>query len=84
MNSAPNRNPTVATKYAGRPEAASARSMAGWSSDQKLAAIMTPDAKPSIPFSAVGLGDLKNTTVAAPKAVTSQVPMVAASARKTR
>ena len=49
-----------------------------------LAAIITPEAKPSIKFSAFGWGDLKNTTVAAPSAVTSQVPSVATSARKTR
>jgi hypothetical protein len=54
--------------------------MAGCKSDQKLAAIMTPDANPSMIFSPLGSGDLKKTTVAAPRAVTSQVPSVATKA----
>lgn len=36
--------------------------MAGWSNDQKLAAIITPAAKPSIRLRAFGFGVLKKTT----------------------
>ena len=54
--------------------------MAGSSNDQKLAAIMTPAEKPNIRFRVFSLGEEKNTTVAAPSAVTSQVPKVAANA----
>ena len=79
-NRAPIRNPTVATSQAGSPGSLSAWAMAGSSNDQKLAAIMTPAEKPSIRFSVFSLGEEKNTTVAAPKAVTSQVPKVAAKA----
>jgi hypothetical protein len=57
--------------------------MAGCNSDQKLAAIITPAEKPNIRFSALALGDLKKATVAAPSAVTNQVPSVAASANQT-
>ena len=77
MNNAPQRNPSVATKNAGILPAASARSMAGCKSDQKLAAIITPAAKPSIKLRILGFGDLNSTTVAAPSAVTSHVPSVA-------
>ena len=47
--------------------------MAGASSDQKLAAIMTPAAKPSIASSSLRLTVLKKKTTAAPRAVTPQV-----------
>ena len=82
-NSAPSRNPDTATSHAGVFPAASARWMAGCNSDQKLAAIITPEEKPNIRFSALALGDLKKTTVAAPSAVTNQVPSVAISANQT-
>ena len=52
MNSAPSRKPVVATTYAGKVEAVSARSIAGCNRDQKLAAIITPEAKPSMRFRA--------------------------------
>ena len=56
------------------------KSMAGASSDQKLAAVMTPAANPNMPsryfFSTV----LKKKTIAAPRAVTDQVKRVAKSA----
>jgi hypothetical protein len=61
----------------------SARSIAGCKSDQKLAAIITPEAKPSIIFIVLGLGLRKQYTVAAPKAVSAQVPSVAKSASTT-
>ena len=83
-NSAPVRNPTVATSQAGRPGIRSARAMAGSSSDQKLAAIITPAENPSIRFRAFSRGDVKKTTVAAPRAVTSQVPSVATKAIQTK
>ena len=79
-NSAPVRNPIVATNHAGGPGSSSARAMAGSSSDQKLAAIITPAEKPSMRFSTLTRGDVKKTTVAAPRAVTSQVPSVAINA----
>ena len=53
MNAAPIKNPSVATKYAGSAETSSALSIAGCKSDQKLAAIITPEANPSIRFIAV-------------------------------
>ena len=62
---------------------ASAISIAGFSSDQKLAAIITPAANPSIELSTLLLIDLKKNTMAAPKAVTPQVKSVAKSARST-
>ncbi len=80
IKTAPHKKPDVATRKAGAPPRASALSMAGCSSDQKLAATMTPAEKPSIRFSAFVSGVLKKTTVAAPRAVTSQVPSVAANA----
>src|SRR5690606_21436422 len=48
-------------------------SMAGANNDQKLAAIMTPPVKPSMPFSNFLLTPLKRNTPAAPTAVTPQV-----------
>ena len=82
IKTAPLKNPAVATAYAGVSSVCSARSIAGWSKDQKLAAIMTPAEKPSIRFSRDGLVFLKKTTVAAPRAVTDHVPSVAISAIK--
>ena len=41
---------------------------------------MTPAEKPSMRLSALGFGDLKKATVAAPRAVTDHVPSVASSA----
>ena len=67
-------------KYAGVLKMLSARSIAGSKSDQKHAAIITPEAKPSITFISFGVGRLKNATVAAPSAVTSHVPDVASNA----
>ncbi len=55
--------------------------MAGFNNDQKLAAIITPDAKPSIELSTTLLMDLKKNTSAAPSAVTPQVKRVANKAR---
>jgi hypothetical protein len=75
---------TDTTKYAGVFNMDSARSIAGCNNDQKLAAIITPDAKPSITLSSFLLGDLNNTTVAAPNAVTNQVPSVAINAIMTK
>ena len=77
INTAPHKKPPVATRKAGVPSMLSALSMAGCSNDQKLAATMTPAANPSIRFSVFPLGVLKKTTVAAPRAVTDQVPNVA-------
>jgi hypothetical protein len=51
--------------------------MAGFKSDQKLAAIMTPAAKPSIALSTFLLIDLKKKTMAEPNAVTNHVNIVA-------
>ena len=48
-------------------------SMAGESNDQKLAAIITPPVKPSIPFISFLFTPLKRNTPDAPKAVTPQV-----------
>ena len=80
INVAPNKKPNDTTKYAGVFNMDSARSIAGCNSDQKLAAIITPDANPSITLSSFLLGDLNNTPVAAPNAVTNQVPSVAINA----
>jgi len=57
--------------------------MPGESSDQKLAAIMTPAANPSIESSTFLLIPLKKNTSAAPKAVTNQVNRVAKKALHT-
>ena len=54
--------------------------MAGASSDQKLAAIMTPAAKPSMASSTRRLMVLKPNTRLAPSAVTNQVNSVPSSA----
>ena len=58
----------------------SAIAMAGASSDQKLAAIMTPAARPSIRSSSLRLNVLVNRTGKAPTAVTPQVNRVPNSA----
>ena len=50
----------------------------------ELAAIITPAENPSIRFSTFTRGDVKKTTVAAPSAVTNQVPSVATKAIKTK
>lgn len=60
-----------------------ASSMAGESSDQKEAAVITPAAKPSMESSTVLLTSRKKNTSAAPSAVTDQVNMVASSACQT-
>ena len=60
-----------------------AMSMAGASSDQKEAAIITPAAKPSIASSTRRSTVLKRKTIAAPSAVTPQVKQVAIRASQT-
>ena len=80
---APDRKPRVTTSQGGRPPIFSAQTMAGCSNDQKLAAIITPEAKPSMRFIILALGDRKKATVAAPSAVTAQVPRVAIRAQST-
>ena len=67
-NAPPSRNPTTAGIQPGTP-LPSDISMAGASSDQKLAAIITPAAKPSMAFSSERLTFLVRKTVAAPAAV---------------
>jgi hypothetical protein len=54
--------------------------MAGSKRDQKLAAIITPAAKPSMPSSSRRFISLNKKTAAAPRAVTPQVKHVARSA----
>jgi hypothetical protein len=61
-------------------EPSSERSMAGASSDQKLAAIMTPAANPSIASNSLRLTFLVPNTSAAPSAVIPHVNAVARSA----
>jgi hypothetical protein len=51
--------------------------IAGARSDQKLAAIITPEAKPSIKFNILLLIVLKKKTIDAPRAVKNQVNNVA-------
>jgi hypothetical protein len=77
IKAAPLINPAGATNQAGADKNSSARSIAGCNKDQKLAAIITPAANPNIVFKILLLVFLKKTTVAAPKAVTIQVPIVA-------
>ena len=74
--SAPQTKPRVGIIYTGRDEAAE-RSIAGCSRDQKLAAIITPAANPSIVFKTFRLTFLKKKTVEAPSAVTNHVKSVA-------
>jgi hypothetical protein len=73
---APMRKPAPAGNHAGRSLPCDI-STAGASKDQKLAAIMTPPAKPSIPSSIFLLTSLARNTVAAPSAVKPQVKHVA-------
>jgi hypothetical protein len=61
----------------------SERAMAGASSDQKLAAIITPAAKPSIQSSTLRDMSRRQKTTAAPRAVISQVKQVASKAWRT-
>ena len=79
MENAPARKPTSGGIHLTMP-ISSERAMAGLSSDQKLAAIMTPAVKPSAASSALGLTSLKKKTAPAPMAVRPQVKIVAASA----
>jgi len=58
-------------------------SIAGSNNDQKLAAIITPAAKPNIEFKIFSFIDLKKKTIAAPSAVTNQVNRVAINASNT-
>lgn len=57
-------------------------SIPGASNDQKLAAIITPAANPSMPSSSFGLISRCRNTTAAPTAVTPQVNRVAKKASK--
>ena len=68
----PARKPTAAGSQAGSP-LYSASSMAGASSDQKLAASITPAAKPIIASSSLRLTVWVRKTTAAPRAVMPQV-----------
>src|ERR671912_672390 len=79
MENAPARKPTSGGTHLTMP-ISSARAMAGLSSDQNLAAIMTPAVKPRAASSALGLTSLKKKTAAAPMAVRAQVNVVAANA----
>src|SRR5690554_5789177 len=78
-NSPPPMNPAAATTHGVKPISA-ARSRPGLISDQKLAAIMTPAAKPSIVSKTFLLMVLKKNTREAPSAVTPHVKSVANSA----
>ncbi len=78
-NSPPNRKPTAGAIHAGSAPPTPI-SIAGASSDQKLAAIITPAAKASIPSSVLRVISRARNTPAAPKAVTNQVNSVASSA----
>lgn len=72
----PARNPRLEWSQAGLPAFVN-RSMEGRSRDQKLAAIIIPEAKPSIPLK-IGLGTVrKKNTKEAPNAVQNQVNPVA-------
>ena len=81
-NIAPPKNPIAATNHAGNDEF-SAISIAGANKDQKLAAIITPAANPSIVLRTRWLISLKKNTIAAPSAVSAQVIRVANSANNT-
>ncbi|MDP7312265.1 MAG: hypothetical protein QF831_02370 [Candidatus Thalassarchaeaceae archaeon] len=72
MQKPPNINPTRAGNQIGR-VLPSDNSRAGARRDQKLAAIITPAANPSIPSKTFRFGSLKNKTKAAPAAVRNQV-----------
>ena len=72
MNAPPSRNPTAAGSQGIEP-IASARAIDGASSDQKLAAIITPAAKPSEMCNSRLLPLSTTNTTAAPSAVTPHV-----------
>ena len=76
---APSRNPTAAGIHGIMPSS-SDMAMEGASSDQKLAAIITPAAKPSMTSRARREGWRARNTTAAPRAVTLHVNVVAISA----
>ena len=76
---APSKNPIKGGDHFGSGPP-SDNSIAGESNDQKLAAIITPAAKASIPFKTFLLISLKKITPDAPSAVTSQVKQPAKSA----
>ncbi len=78
-NAPPERKPTIAGTQGIEPFAV-AISIEGLSSDQKLAAIITPAAKPNIEFKIRLSIVLKKNTMDAPKAVIDQVNRVAISA----
>src|SRR5688572_10360647 len=78
-NKPPSKNPTAAGNHEGK-ELPFAISMDGASNDQKLAAIITPAAKPSIPSKNLRLTCLKKKTRLAPNAVTNHVKQVARNA----
>ncbi len=78
-NAPPRRNPTVAGNQAGNPWAREI-SIAGARSDQKLAAIITPAAKPIIESRTTRFMSRKRKTTLAPSAVTAQVKRHASNA----
>ncbi len=80
-NAPPLKKPTKAGTH-GVVLLSSAISIAGFSSDQKLAAIITPAANPNIEFKIRLSIVLKKKTIDAPNAVTPQVNKVAISASK--
>ena len=75
-NNAPIANPAAAGKAFVNPSPGLI-SMAGASSDQKLAAIITPPVNPSIPSRALRFKSFTTKTNEAPSAVTNQVNVVA-------
>ena len=81
-NAPPARNPTTAGTQE-MPPCSSDISMAGANNDQKLAAIITPAAKPSIEFKTFCSIFLKKKTIDAPKAVTPHVNKAAINASNT-
>ncbi len=77
----PPRNPSAAWSHAGTaPPPCSAISIPGASSDQKLAATMTPPANPSIPSRIFRFTSRARKTALAPSAVTPHVNSPASSA----
>ena len=83
MKAPPNRNATRAGHQLGTPNDSSI-SIEDARSDQKLAAIMTPDANPSMVSMTRRSIVLNGKTNAAPTAVKNQVPQVATTACATR
>ena len=75
-NTPPAKNPITAGTHGMLP-ISSAISIPGASNDQKLAAIITPAAKPSIPSRSFRLIDLKKNTIPAPAPVMNHVKQVA-------